>query len=217
MKQVYLFAIASVVFLASCTKEWITGSGSSSSEHRSLSGFTSVHMSGSTNVIVKHGDKFDVLVHGYNNLLPYFETRVSNGTLQLGYKNNVRVNNDNIEVTVTLPVLAGLSISGSGDMQALGDFTGSNTMDARISGSGNIFIEQGVTDYFYCNISGSGDIQAFGLQSRKAETNTSGSGSIQLSTSDELKVKISGSGDVYYKGSPTVSVQISGSGRVIKQ
>ena len=129
----------------------------------------------------------------------------------------MRVGNDNIQVTVTLPVLSGLNISGSGDIQALGNFTGSNTMDAKISGSGNIFIEQGITDYFYCNILGSGDIQAFGLQSRKAETNTSGSGSIQLSASDELKVKISGSGDVYYKGSPTVSVQISGSGRVIKQ
>jgi hypothetical protein len=217
MKQIYLLTVASIVFLSSCTKERITGSGSSSSEHRSINGFTSVQMSGSTNVIVKQGNSFDVQVQGYNNLLPYFETRVSNGVLLLGYKNNVNVDNDNIQVTVTLPVLSGLSILGSGDMQAIGNFTGSSTMEAKISGSGNILIEQGITENFYCTISGSGNIQAFGLQSRKAETNSSGSGSIQLSTTDELKVRISGSGDVYYKGNPAVSVQISGSGKVVKQ
>jgi hypothetical protein len=144
MKQIYLLTVASVVFLSSCTKERITGSGSSSSEHRSINGFTSVQMSGSTNVIVKQGNNFDVQVQGYNNLLPYFETRVSSGVLLLGYKNNVNVDNDNIQVTVTLPVLSGLSISGSGDIQAIGNF-GQQHYGSKISGSGNILIEQGIT------------------------------------------------------------------------
>ena len=216
MKQIFLFSVVSLILLTSCTKDRITGSGSSSVEHRSLTGFTSVEMSGSTNVLVRQGANFDVQVQGYDNLLPYFETRVSNGALKLGFKNNVIVHNDNIQVTVTLPILSGLSISGSGDMQALGNFTGSSVMEARISGSGNISIEQGITDNFYANISGSGNIHAFGLQSKKAEVNSSGSGSVELKCSDELKVKISGSGDVYYKGTPAVSAEISGSGRVVK-
>ena len=216
MKQISLFTLVSLILLTSCTKDRITGSGSSSVEHRSVSGFTSVEMSGSTNVLVRQGQKFDVEVQGYNNLLPYFETTVSNGALKLGYKNNTIVHNDNIQVTVTLPILSGLQISGSGDMQATGNFTGSSTMEARISGSGNIFIEQGTTETFYSNISGSGNIQAFGLQSKKAEVNSSGSGNVEVRCSDELKVKISGSGDVYYKGSPSVTAQVSGSGRIVK-
>ena len=216
MKQIYLFAIASVILFASCTKETISGSGSNSSEHRSVNGFTSIQMYGSTNVIVRQGPNFDVLVEGYANLIPYFDTKVVNGALQLSYRNNINVHHDNIQVTVILPVLSGLAISGSGDMQASGNFTGSSIMEATISGSGNIFIEKGITENLFCKISGSGNIQAFGLQSRKAEINSSGSGNVQLTASDELKVKISGSGDVYYRGNPAVSAEISGSGKVVR-
>ncbi len=217
MKHIYILSLASVVLFASCTKDEISGSGHIGSEGRHVSNFTSVQVTGATNVIINQGSQFTVEVNGYSNLLPYFETQVVNGALQLRYKNYMHVRNDNVQVLITMPVLSGIAISGSGNIQAYGNFRESSSIEARISGSGNIIIVQGATDYFYSSISGSGNIHAYGIQSKKAEVNSSGSGNVELSCSDELMVRISGSGDVYYNGAPVISAQITGSGNVIRR
>lgn len=208
--------LATVITLAACSHDRITGSGPTGTEERSVNNFTRVRTSGSSNVTVNQGPQFKVEVKGYNNLIPYFETRVISGTLEVGYKNNTRVKNDNIEVFVTLPVLEGLAISGSANITANGTFT-SNHMDATISGSGGIDIKQGTTENFNANISGSGNISAFGVTAKKSTVRISGSGNIKTTTTDELTVNISGSGNVYYKGSPSITTNISGSGSLIKE
>lgn len=188
-----------------------------STEERTLNNFTKVSVAGSTDVTVVKGTAFKVQVKGYNNLLPYFETKVVNGNLIMGYKNHVNVRNDNTEVTVTLPVLNGVATSGSGDIVSTGDFVDNDNFEATTSGSGNITLEDGASKHFSSKISGSGDIKAFGFTSEQATINIAGSGNTSVTATDKLEVKISGSGNVYYKGSPAVSATVQGSGTVIKQ
>jgi hypothetical protein len=218
MKKEILYVLSVLLVLTTaCSRERIEGSGSVITEDRQVNTFTKVSLKGPSFVYITKGNNFSVQVKAYRNLLPYFETRVVNGTLELGYKDDLSIRNENSEVYITLPVLNGLSIFGSGDIETTGNFNNSSSFEASVYGSGNIEIGDGAADNFSSRISGSGDVYAFGFSVKKANVEISGSGNTRITASDELKVKISGSGNVYYKGSPDVTVNISGSGDVIKQ
>lgn len=209
--------VCTMLIFSGCTGERVTGSGTISTVERTLSNFTKVSASGSTHVTIIQGTTFKAQLKGYTNLLPYYETKVVNGTLLLGYKNHLDVRNDNTEVTVTLPVLNGVATSGSGNIVSTGDFNNNDNFEASTSGSGDITLEDGASRHFSSRISGSGNIKAFGFTSEQATINIGGSGNTSVTATDKLEVKISGSGNVYYKGSPAVSATVQGSGAVIKQ
>jgi hypothetical protein len=215
MNRILFCAVAGLLTVASCTKDRISGSGSTITEDRNVSNFTKVSTSGSTNIHITNGPNFKVQVKGYENLIPYMETKLSNNTLEIGYKNNVNIKNDNVEVFVTLPALESVNTSGSAAIDVKGTFTGSTGLTASLSGSGNIDIEAGTAPFFKSSISGSGNIRAFGLLAQRADVSISGSGSTEVSAVNNLKVTISGSGTVYYKGQPVVETSISGSGQVV--
>lgn len=206
-----------ILILSACTGERVTGSGTVRTEDRPLTNFTKISVAGSNDVVLIKGITFKVQVKAYDNLLPYFETKVVNGKLEMGYKNLVNIKNDNTEVTVTLPVLNEVSTSGSGNIISSGDFSDNNEFAATTSGSGNITLEDGASKNFSSTISGSGNVKALGFTTEKATINVSGSGNTSITATDKLNVKISGSGNVYYKGTPSVSATIHGSGAVIKQ
>ncbi len=208
-------AVCAMLTLASCTKERITGSGSVITETRNLAGFTAITAAGSANVHITQGASFKVEIKGYGNLLPYYETRLVNNTLQLGYKQNTNINNDNIEVYITMPALTGLSTEGSGNIQTTGVFNSNTNLDVSVKGSGNIRLSSGTAASFKSVISGSGNIYGLDMQVVNADTEINGSGNTEISASAQLKVKISGSGNVYYRGTPAISTNISGSGAVL--
>ncbi len=218
MKKLILLLALSGLFLSACEKDSISGDGNVAMEKRSLSGFTKVFTSGSTLVHITKASHFSINVKGYENLLPYLETSVQNGTLKIEIDKDVRVKNANYEVFITMPDLTGIRTEGSGDVDAIGDFSGNTGVELRISGSANISVEKGSTQTLNTRIEGSGNIEAFGLVATDAKTITSGSGDTQIGITNNLDVNISGSGSVYYKGSPAkVTTNISGSGKVIKE
>jgi hypothetical protein len=59
-----------------------------------------------------------------------------------------------------------------------------------------------------------GNYQAFDLQTRTAQVNISGNGTVNISAEDSLDVSISGMGTVQYRGSPKLSQRVSGLGSV---
>jgi hypothetical protein len=195
MKQLVTAAVVAFFMLTSCTKENLTGSGGIQTENRNIAGFTKIDIAGRTGVTITTGSSFKVSVKGYNNLLPAFETKLIGNTLKLGFKTGTSINNDNTEVNITMPVLAGIISKGSS----------------------NITIGSGSTDEFAATINGSSEINAFGMQANKAALEINGSGTIRLSVKDLLTAKISGSGVIYYKGNPSVNSSITGSGRLQKQ
>ncbi|MBL0200765.1 MAG: DUF2807 domain-containing protein [Chitinophagaceae bacterium] len=134
MKRGLSFAlICAMLSLLSCSKERISGNGSTITETRNISNFTAISASGSTNVYINQGAAFRVEVKGYSNLLPYYETRLVNNSLQVGYKQNENVKNDNVEVFITLPVLNVLALSGSGSITTTGAFDGNIDFNVTVS------------------------------------------------------------------------------------
>ena len=208
-----------VLLFSACSKERITGNGSSRTETRNTTAFNAVSILGSNNVYITKGTSLKVEVSGYENLLPYFETNVVNNELRLGYRSGTNIRNDNIKVYVTMPgEIAFLNVQGSGNIDVRGNFTSNHSVDLLINGSGNIDFEQGYAPRATLLISGSGNINAYGLSVKENNASISGSGNVKTTATEKLDATISGSGNIYYKGSPSsVNSTIMGSGKVIRQ
>jgi len=214
LKRLFLLLFFAVLMFA-CTEDKITGSGTVVSQERNVTGFTGIVVNGSTKAFISLDTGFAVTVKGYENLLPYLETNVVNGVLNVGYKNDINVSNDNTEVYITLSTLDYVQTNGSGDMQISDEVTGSDHLKTVINGSANISVEKGEADEFEGEISGNGNIQALGFQCKEAHVKISGDGNIEISVSDKLDVFITGNGNVYYHGTPVITTNISGNGQVI--
>ena len=182
MKKYLAVVFLSVCCIAvSCKKESIKGGGSVITESRQVADFSKISVSGSTNIFISQGASFDVKVKAYENIVPYLETKVQNGTLLIAFKANSNVSNDNSEVFITMPALNGVAVSGSGNINSTGKFPGSDDFTASISGSGNIILEEGATTNYQINISGSGSVKSFDMVSQQAVATIAGSGNAELS------------------------------------
>jgi hypothetical protein len=207
----------SLLILAGCKKERITGSGSVITQERPVSNFSGIRSLGAANVFIIQGNVFKVEVKDYENLLPYFETKLNGSILEVGFQSNTKAKNSQAEVFITMPALQSLKTEGSGNIVADGAFNPVNVFNAAIFGSGDISIAHSACNVFNSFIAGSGNIHAFGMQAAEAFTQTEGSGHVEITATSKLNVNIKGSGNVYYKSTPVVTVSIHGSGQVIHQ
>ena len=208
-------AVGVVAVVGACSTtsgSGVTGSGTPRTESRDVSGFSTIELTGSGNVIIEQNGTESLSIEAEDNLLSSLTSDVSSGTLRLGTKEGVDVD-PTLPITyrVTVTDLAGLQLSGSGSLTAVGITTPAISTD--ISGSGDVTVD-GTADNQTVTISGSGDYSARDLLSKNSSAEISGSGNVTLNTLDVLNVKISGSGNATYAGNPQVSQHISGSGEL---
>jgi hypothetical protein len=203
-------------------------------ETRNVSGFTGIGLSISADIYLSQAADFKVELEGDKDYLEKIETVVEGDVLKIRIPNhfNFSFSDKKIKIYISMPQVNSLSISGSGDILAQ---TAIKTGDLKIkiSGSGNVKIENlsvknlelgisgsgdivmagtDVAESASYSISGSGDIDNQGLQCKKVDIHVSGSGDVKVWAVDELNAKVSGSGDVYYKGRPIIDSKTSGSG-----
>lgn len=203
------------------------------SQNLAMESFNGIKNETSVEVFIRQGDEQEVIVEGKEDAIEELELDVDNGVWEIEFDRCVR-DLDNMQIFITLPELRRVYSSGSGDIMGENLFvtedidfklSGSgdvrieaeaDDIDARISGSGDLIID-GLSDEAVYRLSGSGDVQAFGMQSRTADINISGSGGTEVNVVEFLKVRISGSGDVRFIGSPEIDVNITGSGDLIDE
>lgn len=104
-----------------------------------------------------------------------------------------------------------LAVSGSGSMDL--DIKGNN-VKTEVSGSGSIALKGYATanDIY---LSGSGNLNSFSCELENAKVKVSGSGTCEISVSNNLDAVVLGSGTVKHKGNTkTVSKKVYGSGLV---
>ncbi|WP_343533406.1 head GIN domain-containing protein [Pedobacter sp.] len=218
MKRVIAIVLGLVVVIhfSACKKDRLTGNGNIISETRNLGQFTGISSSGATPVEVKYGTEFGVVVKGSSNIVPRYTTRIVNNVLHIGFE-RVNINRDDIEVTLTMPTLNRIDLSGSTKVEIEGNFPLIANLNVSISGSGKVEADNAMQiDNVKVDISGSGMVDFEEVMSKTADADISGSGSLKLQVQDRIKAKISGSGKIYYKGNPVVQQDISGSGKLIK-
>src|ERR1043165_311764 len=117
MKIIATFSIIILTSLTliSCHKHALRGGGSTGSETRELASFTNVEANGSTDIEIYPSTSNRVVITGYENLIPAYETDVRGNTLHLEFKREYyNVMNNNIKITLYTTDMNAVSVNGSG-------------------------------------------------------------------------------------------------------
>lgn len=225
--------VFSLLFFSNCSREAIEGTGSIIVENRlGLRGFDGVILESNCDVQLIQSNQFRVEVEGYESLMPFVETYISQGQLVVRLDPDFRYRYNNIVVRIYAPDVWEITNagsgkictnnrhdfgtelrvvnSGSGDVILRGD---ADLANLTISGSGDVVLD-GVGAELEAKLTGSGDLEAFGFDVSEAEMHLTGSGYAKIDVYRLLEAWVSGSGDVIYEGSPRVVASISGSGQV---
>jgi hypothetical protein len=232
MVKVTAMLLITVAVFSSCTK--VVGDGPLLTENRTATNFSEVEINIPGDVVFRQANDYKLEIEAQENILDIIQTPVNGNELVIKFKNDVFVRrHDRIRVTVSAPDINAFRLKGSGNLRTEGNIQSGNfnvsvsgsgnidipnlnatTLDADISGSGDIKISGGAVTGEDLRISGSGSIDLLNLAARSASTNTTGSGEMKVNVSETLNARITGSGSVYYKGNPVVSSHITGSGKV---
>jgi hypothetical protein len=233
-KRLFLVLLLGVAILmvTACNANIVKGSGDLITETREVSNFDSIALSGSGEVVITQGDGESLTIETDANVMEHVKAEVKGGTLELGFEDGLNlISPTRLIFTVGVDELAGLSISGSGDIES--DMIETDRLDVKISGSGDVQIGTLTADEVKAKISGSGDIDLAGeaatqdvsisgsgkyragdLQGETVEVSISGSGDATVWATESLDISISGSGSVDYYGRPSISTSGSGSGNI---
>jgi hypothetical protein len=190
------------------------GSGNAATDTRSVSGFSSVEMSGSGELQIEQTGTESLTISADDNLLPYLTSDVLGGQLRLGMKNGSFSPSSPVVYKLTVKNLNGIALSGSGSIN--GKALATDSMKIELSGSGEI-ITAGSSDHMDVVVSGSGNFHGDGFKSKDARVEVDGSGSATVAASERLDVNINGSGSVEYIGDPMVNTSKHGSGSVSRR
>jgi len=186
------------------------GSGNKVSENREVEDFTEISLDCAVDVTVEVGKEKSVSVWADDNLISMITTSVSGGKLTIDVEGNY-MTSGGLKATVTVPQLASVASSGSGDLLVINP--SGSTFTVTQSGSGDVTLENLSTPSFTANVSGSGDLLAKG-KADTLEVNLSGSGSFEggLTLCQNAHARSTGSGDLKINASSTLNATLSGSG-----
>jgi hypothetical protein len=182
-----------------------------------MGAFTSVGISGSTDAEITVGPAQSILLRGPKGLVDNIEVSLKDGALLIKHKKSYwgigASYKDNAKAIITVPALAKVAVSGSGNMAVTG--VKATDFGIAVSGSGDISASGSCTN-LRSSISGSGDVDASGLKCASATTSIAGSGDSKVFASQTVTVSIAGSGDVRVDGVPqgSCAITIAGSGDV---
>jgi hypothetical protein len=227
--------ILSAFILSTIVSAGFTSGQSVVTETRDVKGFTKVSFGVSGNIYINLGPEFKVVIEGDKSILDDIETEVSAGRLVIK-KENWRMNfNEKVTVTITMPELNGLGVSGSGKAE-IKDAVKVSDLSLSVSGSGKLYANDLTLSNLNCSISGSGDVVIGGngktgtadisisgsgnytgeqFKIGTADVSISGSGNCTCNVTESLKNRISGSGNLTYIGNAIkVDSRVSGSGHV---
>ncbi len=229
-----LIPILGIFLLTGCNSPFgrVKGEGEIKEETRTFSSFDSVDFGGEGQVALLTGDKHEIRVVAYENLLPLLETEVKNNRLKIKFTESVRSDKP-IRFYITTPEYRDLFFSGAVSVKSAKplvsdkielDFSGSSEailefqtefLETSISGAGEMTFA-GQVEHHKISVSGAGEIKAFDLRTKHTQLSISGAGDAQIHAEEELTVKISGAGEVVYKGDPALEKRISGAGSIKK-
>jgi Putative auto-transporter adhesin, head GIN domain len=200
-----LIAAVAALALAGCS---IGDDGPQTSQTRDVAAFTRVDNQDSVDVRLRRGERQRVRVLAGEKVIDDVHTVVRDGTLRVTF-DHTGFGGDEVLVEASVPELAGINASGSGDIDATG--IDADAFQVRSDGSADITLE-GTAGVLALAVDGSGDADVAGLATREARVAATGSGDVDVRADAQLEVEVEGSGDVRYHGDPSVRKHLDGSG-----
>lgn len=203
-----------------------------------VSDFNQIAVSGSLDVTyTQQSGKPKVEIYTSDNIVDLLDIYVKNGKLNLGFKKNVKVSYNKLEIRVTSEDLNAVNVAGSGDFKftnglktdqlkmnvaGSGDITASNIQcsqefTANVAGSGDIECKQLKAADMDISVAGSGDLKIENALVTSANASVAGSGTVKISGSaDKANYSVAGSGDLYANDFKVqnISASVAGSGDI---
>lgn len=203
-----------------------------------VSDFDQIAVSGSLDVsYTQQSGKPKVEIYTSDNIVDLLDIYVKNGKLNLGFKKNVKVSYNKLEIRVTSEDLNAVNVAGSGDFKftnglktdqlkmnvaGSGDITASNIQcsqefTANVAGSGDIECKQLKAADMDISVAGSGDLKIENALVMSANASVAGSGTVKISgNADKANYSVAGSGDLYANDFKVqnISASVAGSGDI---
>lgn len=203
-----------------------------------VSDFDQIAVSGSLDVTyTQQSGKPKVEIYTSDNIVDLLDIYVKNGKLNLGFKKNVKVSYNKLEIRVTSEDLNTVNVAGSGDFKftnglktdqlkmnvaGSGDITASNIQcsqgfTANVAGSGDIECKQLKAADMDISVAGSGDLKIENALVTSANASVAGSGTVKISgNADKANYSVAGSGDLYANDFKVqnISASVAGSGDI---
>ena len=204
--------------------------------------FDAIKLMGSPKIIYTQSTngKTSVQIYGSDNLVDLLETKVTGRTLVVRFKNKPNIisfgKNGRLQVIVSSPSIHSATLEGSGDLVLKGNIqttdlnlklSGSgdikvenisaNTGNIQLKGSGDISTQSCHINNLKIGLSGSGDVKIIGIKSTTASASLQGSGDMELTgTAQTAIIELNSSGDIKASGlqAKNVTATVKGSGEI---
>lgn len=207
---VAIAALAALVNLAADDGDTMRGSGVEVTDQRELAPFAAIELAGANTVTVRVGPAQAVAVTGDDNLVDNVSTTVRANSLLIDDRGGFDTEAP-MSVTVSVPSLDALSLSGMGTVTVVG-VTGPE-FTADLSGTGTLVVS-GSVDRLTATQSGFGTLELGGLAARDVIARLEGTGDVNVQATSTLDATLTGTGSIVYSGSPSVTTRNTGVGSV---
>ena len=197
-----------------------------------LKGFDRLSLGSAFEISVTKGD-YSVKVEGRKQDIDDLEAGVSAGKLRIRYKDSLGWgrNRKRVTVTVSMPTLKGLDLSGATTSRVSG-FNDLGTLDLDISGASKSDIQvkaqkiimdasgassitlTGNANRIEGEVSGATSIRAYDFPVKEAFLDVSGASNVRVSVNGKMEVEASGASSVRYRGTASVRSNTSGASSV---
>lgn len=208
-----LLLTAGLCALTSCGRETVKGTGDAKQEVRNLSEFTGLNVNGNYQILGSPGSPDKFVISTNENILPYIETYVKDSTVIVETKKKADIFPTVAQnIWFTVPKFNNLTMNGASVFQYQNLET--DKLTVTLSGSHQVLLT-GKGESLDLTISGSSDVDARSFVTNDATIVISGSSTVYVNPTKNLKVTINGEGKViYFSEAPKVDQTINGSGQV---
>lgn len=206
MTRLAITAAAAVVLAAGligCTNR---GSGEVKSETRQVAAFTRIEVGGGIGLTVRMGPAQPLEVRAQENILPLIVTEIQGDTLKISAK-QAYTTSEGVSVTIVVPTLAGISMSGGS--QGTVDGIQGDSFTAELNGGAGL-TAAGTADTVTLELSGGTRASLEKLAAKTISVEVSGGSTANVNASDEVSGSASGGSHVFVAGGARLNVQVSG-------
>lgn len=223
MKTNYIFSLIAGIATTAITAQ--------TTQTREISNFNKIDASGASNILYRQSDTLSLIVEGDADDIEKYETKVSDNTLYIKSKGNIK---SSVKIKITGNSLNYVSLSGASAFKTNGILK-SDSLNLETSGASNVNIDvntrilnaiasgasevniSGTNTNLKADVTGASSLKTYKLLSENADITASGASSVKIYASNKLHVNATGASTVKFKGEPKeVSAEGSSSSQIIK-
>jgi len=200
LKHTALAATLAAGFIAIQTGHAEPAANETTTQQRTVGAFSALELAGPYRVLVRAQGKPSVELSGERKLLDDIETVVRGDTLVVrpvsrsGFHFSIGKRRDTVTVSITASMLKSLKMSGSGDVKL--EQLGGDRFTLQADGPGDLSASGAVRE-LAVRSSGSGDLDLHQVKAASVDLSMAGPGDVRLAgVGNELVANVSGSGDL---------------------